>query len=595
MDTIKEEQLDIKVEETQETYIIQEVQLDFAESIFDGSIEIKDEPRYENDFGASSTNIKEEPISRINQIESKSNVITALESSFKRYKNANSELSRTPNISVKRREISTYSIKPTYQCTHCSFQTFTSRYLELHVENHHSIVRIRSCLFCKFKTEDIDMLKEHIAEQHNVKVNEVSSNKQKNIQTLDPQIKVEPVLKCDRCDFTTIEECKLESHKCNQEILSKCKFCSYEAADKQDFTKHMRTHEQNILYKCPRCTFVTRFPETLNQHERNHLLVQTMKNSRQPVSSSPQKPKYRCRECPYIANTAEDLVQHEKDRHFKIKKRSCMFCKFQTQIIEDLRQHIEQEHKVKVNDAAIQDRGGRYWNHKGQQRNTHQKLQPENVFKCSSCNCTFLEKCKLDAHKKFCRKTHVISPLVCKICNYKTNVKKDFGKHMETHLKSYKCPYCYYTTVLKQNFDLHVLHHNTTYRCDHCPFTTHSKPAMIPHLQSHIREKQAFEQKVNRRKFMMLGKNHQNKHMMRSNKILRCSVCHYQTNYKIKLDHHLKHHDKMFKCYHCQFSTKRKNFLIKHIKTHLQEIDLIQTRDEISYEKLEIKIEKFER
>lgn len=234
---------------------------------------------------------------------------------------------------------------------------------------------------------------------------------------------------------------KIEAHL----KVFKCEFCYYKTFHEIDFCKHMSNHTGYSLYQCPDCPFKTRSIDNFNLHKQNHLSA---------------------------------------------KKRMCMFCEFYTIDEEILKQHIAETHKVIVNDVAVKEREKQtFWLPKKPQK----QPAPEEVLECSSCKFTFIEESKFNDHQKNCGISLVINPLKCKICKYETTVKKDYSKHMESHMNHHECSRCGYKTIYKAKFDTHMKNHlnsEVKYRCAYCSYSVKRKHNLVPHIKAHFQNKQ---------------------------------------------------------------------------------------------------------
>jgi len=76
----------------------------------------------------------------------------------------------------------------------------------------------------------------------------------------------------------------------------------------------------------------------------------------------------------------------------------------------------------------------------------------------------------------------------CTICNYVTNVKARYTKHVKYHsMPSIKCDYCDFKTPYKWNLDRHYKNHNGdgSLSCPLCNFTCDIKQSLTVHIQNH--------------------------------------------------------------------------------------------------------------
>lgn len=94
---------------------------------------------------------------------------------------------------------------------------------------------------------------------------------------------------------------------------------------------------------------------------------------------------------------------------------------------------------------------------------------------------------------------------ICEKCNYKTNLKVPYERHLESELHKtgkrktrsdkicdiYECKKCKYTTTVGSNYKLHVLNNHSTieekkkefpFYCEDCDFGTFGKSYFTKHL-----------------------------------------------------------------------------------------------------------------
>lgn len=105
-----------------------------------------------------------------------------------------------------------------------------------------------------------------------------------------------------------------------------------------------------------------------------------------------------------------------------------------------------------------------------------------------------------------------VKEYICEKCNYKTQLKNCYEKHLTTELHKTgkrkprsdkiipdRCPHCLYTTKINTDMQTHIIaKHMTpeeqkkkfTYYCDHCKFGVLYKSQYDNHLKSTRHKKQ---------------------------------------------------------------------------------------------------------
>jgi hypothetical protein len=96
---------------------------------------------------------------------------------------------------------------------------------------------------------------------------------------------------------------------------------------------------------------------------------------------------------------------------------------------------------------------------------------------------------------------------VCEKCNYKTNLKVPYERHLKSELHKtgrrktrsdkicdvYECEKCKYTTTVGSNYKLHILNNHSTkeekkikftFYCEECSFGTFGKSYFAKHLET---------------------------------------------------------------------------------------------------------------
>lgn len=129
-----------------------------------------------------------------------------------------------------------------------------------------------------------------------------------------------------------------------------------------------------------------------------------------------------------------------------------------------------------------------------------QRAKVVQEFSCSKCTFKSKSRVLVQRHEKV---SHLKKKFFrCSKCNYVTNVRARFTKHVRYHDMPYiKCELCDFSTPYKWNLDRHRRNHQEegalmgaapegveVFRCHRCSFSTLSKQSLSVHLLNHHAE-----------------------------------------------------------------------------------------------------------
>ncbi|KAF2880157.1 hypothetical protein ILUMI_26020 [Ignelater luminosus] len=161
------------------------------------------------------------------------------------------------------------------------------------------------------------------------------------------------------------------------------------------------------------------------------------------------------------------------------------------------------------------------------------------------------------------------SSYLCNICQYKTEIKSRFRKHIKTHIgeKSFICNVCYFKTTTKDYLQDHKKIHegNRKYsKCSYCDYKSTKKSNLNRHME--ICKMKRDEHSVS------LKKRNPNLHLNNSNdaeKHFKCDQCDYSSSFKCSLGNHRKIHlERILRCDHCNYTTLKQHELSLHVMVH---------------------------
>ncbi|XP_050309646.1 zinc finger protein 142-like [Anthonomus grandis grandis] len=251
---------------------------------------------------------------------------------------------------------------------------------------------------------------------------------------------------------------------------------------------------------------------------------------------------------------------------------SCLYCEFQTEILEQLDEHFFSHDEALSEESAIETEMGIVPTEEEQDlsqdisevnalsfRFLEEQVKPVKsyIFVCPYRECEY----ETDKRKTMSRHflIHCVSPEVflyaCSQCFYTTRRRNDMPKHLLTHCKKseallFGCPECLYTTKRKGDLRAHLICHSKSLddlvTCHVCGYTCRRisdlRKHMIVHKSEEDRERAAFN----------------------------CTKCGYSSKRLNDLNKHvILHSDRnvkgVLKCLNCPYMTTDNSIFAKHI------------------------------
>ncbi|XP_022243375.1 zinc finger E-box-binding homeobox 1-like [Limulus polyphemus] len=187
-----------------------------------------------------------------------------------------------------------------YRCHLCSYSGTSTFHFNCHMNSHFN----HKCPFCDYIAKTEGRLKRHVKDFHS-EVHPDSWNGQRV-----------PRKKETHCDtLSRTSNGKLRHYRCKQ--------CEYISVKKTDFWEHCKTHiKTEKLLTCPKCPFVTEYKHHLEYHLRNHFGSKPFKCPNcnyscvnKSMLSSHMKShsniyQYRCADCSYASKYCHSLKLH---------------------------------------------------------------------------------------------------------------------------------------------------------------------------------------------------------------------------------------------------------------------------------------------
>jgi len=174
------------------------------------------------------------------------------------------------------------SVKRSYECTKCKFQSKYPKVLQKHMEMHTGDTRYFKCCFCEYQTKRKDLLKIH-----------------KRIHTGE-----KPYV-CALCDYRAADHGTFYNHRKmhSGEKPFACEICEYKTCLKKDLIRHNKVHTGEKPYTCKICDFKCAHKGDLQKHQRKHIGGKA----------------HRCLLCNFRTSYADNLRRHSNRMHKEVQ------------------------------------------------------------------------------------------------------------------------------------------------------------------------------------------------------------------------------------------------------------------------------------
>lgn len=305
--------------------------------------------------------------------------------------------------------------------------------------------------------------------------------------------------KCEKCDFKTKYKYHLASHiKCRHPIEKneyKCNECSYQTHVRQNLQRHVNVHKPKHLlqwYSCPSCTFKSIHKVSLQKH----ITAKHIKDD--------QAIKFTCHICQLKLKSRGNLINHLKGRHaISNVWYKCNECSYKTWIKQLLEDHVVSKHtpedQIKWNYCTLCSYKSKvYTILKVHMKKKHSLQNQANTKRhnCTNCNYKTDDLLNLKTHLK---EVHLVpeNRYECEHCLYRTNLKKNFTRHMLQHIPDdrvvwHSCEHCTYKSKYSHVVKTHVIAKHDVgnkLKCGQCSFKTARQSLLRKHITSkHIQD-----------------------------------------------------------------------------------------------------------
>ena len=319
-------------------------------------------------------------------------------------------------------------------CTECNKNFIHYSSLKCHTTNSH---RKHMCELCGIEYQTSVSLQIHMAKNHNTGE--------------------EPVLICDKCDFTALHKTILQSHFLTKHAIDKhkkCPCCEYKTPKTQKLYIHIDSQHPEYGDKklsCEKCGKSFIYELSLKQHVSFECKFSDYsksrpkrKQSKSQIQKSKKKSNVKCDYCCEILNGGNQIKIHYKEVHPDkpiilegIDKFHCDYCNnfFFTKI--NLERHSYVKHGKETGKKICQKCFGPF----STQHNCQKERYIRSTYICDNCGMTFASKDNLKSHVLSVHEKRL--DFACKHCGKRFPTLKVLEGHVkQTHTQNVKCEIC---------------------------------------------------------------------------------------------------------------------------------------------------------
>jgi KRAB domain-containing zinc finger protein len=286
------------------------------------------------------------------------------------------------------------------------------------------------CEICGIEYKTLTAFQVHMAKNHNTEQ--------------------EPLLMCDKCDFSAPHKLLLQQHVLKKHDIDKhkkCPCCDFKTPQTQKLYIHIDNHHPEYddkKFSCDKCGkgFIY---ESSSKHHTNSTCkfsdyIKNVKNPKRKLKPKKPKKTVKCDHCVDILTGSKHIKAHYKKVHLDkpiildgIKKFPCghcddfFFCKV------TLGRHSYLKHGIETGEQFCKKCFKPY--------SSQHKCHLENIHSCDHCNMTFTAKGNL--------KTHVLSvhekrlDFACEHCGKMWPTLNTLKNHVrKTHTEHVNCEIC---------------------------------------------------------------------------------------------------------------------------------------------------------
>ena len=324
-----------------------------------------------------------------------------------------------------------------FYCDKCRKGFIHKTSLDYHMVLTHSNHNVNKCELCEAEFQTLSGFRKHMAINHSTGE--------------------EPVLMCDKCDFTALHKSTLQRHVFTKHDIDKhkkCPCCEYKTPHTQKLYIHIDSQHPEYGDKklsCEKCWKSFIYELSLKQHVSFECKFSDYsksrpkrKQSKSQIQKSKKKSNVKCDYCCEILNGGNQIKIHYKEVHPDkpiilegIDKFHCDYCNnfFFTKI--NLERHSYVKHGKETGKKICQKCFGPF----STQHNCQKERYIRSTYICDNCGMTFASKDNLKSHVLSVHEKRL--DFACKHCGKRFPTLKVLEGHVkQTHTQNVKCEIC---------------------------------------------------------------------------------------------------------------------------------------------------------
>ena len=239
------------------------------------------------------------------------------------------------------------------------------------------------------------------------------------------------ILTCNQCEFETVNQMSMRSHKRAQHLFEKrfsCSTCGLKSFYSHHIRAHINTNHRKeggelVRMTCAQCRSNVDHGEC--KEETNNEKEVKLENL-----DSVSRIDLKCEKCGYIGGSTQSIRRHKESVHDGILRFSCSICGFKSYERQTVKLHVTRVH-AGLPEAKIKN------------------------LNCDQCTNNIEHQCGSEAESK----AETGPALNCEQCNFITHASKSMTRHTESvhdGIMKYSCSGCDHRTYDKNAMKHHI-------------------------------------------------------------------------------------------------------------------------------------------
>ena len=314
-------------------------------------------------------------------------------------------------------------------CDECKKGFIHKTSLDYHMVLTHSKQNVNKCELCETEYQTLSGFHRHMAINHSTGE--------------------EPVLMCDKCDFTALHKTIFQHHVFQKHDINKhkkCPCCDFKTPQKQKLYVHIDNNHPEYDEKkffCEKCGRGFIYELTLTQHSKftckfSDYEERKRKKGKKKLAS--KKLNIKCDYCSEILRAGKELTNHYKRLHPNksivldgIKKFKCDNCEDIFFSKHNFERHCYVQHGIETKKKCCKECFMTY--------STQHKCQKKKVYNCEHCSMISSAKPNLESHVLSVHEKRL--DFACEYCGKKWATLPVLRNHMkQTHTQHVVCDIC---------------------------------------------------------------------------------------------------------------------------------------------------------